>query len=136
MIDTLRAGDQDSDRELSQVRDQLAVVRARHDQLADAVAAGTVSVAALVRAEPALLTEITKLETREKELSTPSALRGLIEPGTDVARQWEDAPISTRREIARLLLTPDLIGQLRLQPSPRRGRVRTPARERVQWWQG
>jgi DNA invertase Pin-like site-specific DNA recombinase len=136
VIDTLRAGDEQGETELSHVRDELAVLRARHDQLADAVAAGTVSVATLVRAEPTLLAEITKLEAREKELSTPSALRGLIEPGADVARRWETVPISTRREIARLLLTPDLIGQLRLQPSPRRGSHRTPAHERAQWWRG
>lgn len=49
-----------------------AVVRARHDQLADAVVAGTVSVATLVRADPTILAEITKLEAHEKELSTPA----------------------------------------------------------------
>jgi len=136
VIDTLRAGDHDSNTALTQTRDQLAVLRARHHQLADAVAAGTVSVATLIRAEPTLLAEIAKLEPREKDLSTPSALRGLIEPGADVARRWETAPISTRREIARLLLTPDLIGELRLQPSPRRGPHRTPAQERTQWWRG
>ncbi|MGH3853432.1 MAG: recombinase family protein [Pseudonocardiaceae bacterium] len=136
VMDTLRAGDQEGDRELSHVRDQLALLRARHEQLADAVAAGTVSVATLIRAEPTLLAEITTLEKREHELSTPSALRGLIEPGTDVARRWQTAPMSTRREIARLLLTPGLIGELRLQPSPRRGRHRTPAQDRTQWWRG
>jgi len=89
VIDTLRAGDQEGDRELSAVRDQFAVVRARHDQLADAAAAGTVSVATLVRAEPTILAEITKLEAHEKELSTSSALRGLIEPGADATHRWE-----------------------------------------------
>ncbi|MGH3603039.1 MAG: recombinase family protein, partial [Pseudonocardiaceae bacterium] len=136
VIDALRAGERDGDRELSEVRDRLAAARARHEQLADAVAAGTVSVATLVRAEPTLLAEITTLETRERELSTPSALRGLIEPGADVAQRWTTTPISTRREIARLLLTPELIGQLRLNPSPRRGRHRTPAHERTEWWRG
>ncbi|MGH4007847.1 MAG: recombinase family protein [Pseudonocardiaceae bacterium] len=136
VIDTLRAGDEAGGHELSAVREQLAVVRARHDQLADAVAAGTVSVAVLVRAEPPILAEIATLEAREKELSTPSALRGLIEPGADVARRWETAPISTRREIARLLLTGDLIGELRVQPSPRRGRHRAPAQDRILWWRG
>jgi site-specific DNA recombinase len=136
VIDTLRAGDQEGDRELSHVRDQLALLRARHEQLADAVASGTVSVATLIRAEPTLLAEITTLEKREQDLSTPSALRGLIEPGADVARRWQTAPMSTRREIARLLLTPELIGELRLQPSPRRGRHRTPAQDRTHWWRG
>ena len=135
VIDTLRAND-DGDNELSQIRDQLAAVRARHEQLADAVAAGSVSVATLIRAEPAMLAEITTLEARERKLSTPSALRGLIEPGADVAQRWQAAPMSTRREVARVLLTPDLIGELRLNPTPRRGRYRTPAHDRTQWWRG
>lgn len=83
-----------------------------------------------------MLTEITTLEKREHDLSTPSALRDLIESGADVARRWQAAPVSTRREITRLLLTPELIGELRLQPAPRRGRHRTPAQERTQWWRG
>ncbi len=136
VIDTLRAGEHDGARELTAVQAQLAAVRARHEQLADAVAAGTVSVATLVRAEPPLLAEITTLETRERELSTPSALRGLIQPGADVAQRWTTTPMSTRREIARLLLTPKLIGELRLQPAARRGRHRSPAHERTTWWRG
>jgi hypothetical protein len=136
VIETLRRGDDQGGHDLSQAQDQLAAIRARHEQLADAVAAGTVSVAALVRAEPTMLAEIKKWEARVKELSTPSVLRGLIEPGADVARRWATAPISTRREIARILFTPELIGQLRLQRSPRRGRHRTPAPQRVHWWRG
>jgi site-specific DNA recombinase len=96
------------------------------------VAASSVSVATLIRAEPAMLAEITTLETRARELSTPSALRGLIEPGVDVAQRWQAAPMSTRREIARVPLTPDLIGELRLNPAPRQGRYRTPAHDRTQ----
>jgi site-specific DNA recombinase len=136
VIDTLRAGEQHDDRELSTIRDQLATVRARHDELADAVAAGTLSVALAARSEPTLLAEIERLEQREKDLATPSALRGLIEPGTDVARRWTTAPMSTRREIARLLLTPKLIGELRVIPSPTRGPRPVPADERIQWWRG
>lgn len=132
VIEALRAGEQDGNRELSEVLDRLVAVRARHEQLADAVAAGTVSVATLVRAEPPLLAEIATLEARERELSTPSVLRGLIEPGTDIAERWASTPMSIRREVARLLLTPDLIGQLRLGSRPRRRRVRTPAHERTQ----
>ncbi|MGH4001502.1 MAG: recombinase family protein, partial [Pseudonocardiaceae bacterium] len=133
VIDSLRAGEQDDDRELSAIRDQLATVRARHDELAEALAAGTLSVVLATRSEPAILAEIQRLEKREKDLATPSALRGLIEPGDDVARRWATAPMSTRRQIARLLLTPKLIGELRVTPSPTRGH-RVPAEERIQWW--
>lgn len=52
MIDTLRAGDEEVDRTLLVVGDQLPVVQARHDQPADAVAAGTVIVATLAGAKP------------------------------------------------------------------------------------
>ncbi|MDQ2880766.1 MAG: hypothetical protein M3Y48_05750 [Actinomycetota bacterium] len=135
VIDTLRAGEQHDDRELSAIRDQLATVRARHDELAQAVAAGTLSVTLATRSEPAILAEIQRLEKRDKELATPSALRGLIEPGADVARRWAAAPMSTRREIARLLLTPKLLGELRITPTSIRGR-RVPAEERIQWWRG
>lgn len=54
VIDTLRAGEQPDDRELSTIRDQLATVRARHDELADAVGAGTLSVVLAARSEPTL----------------------------------------------------------------------------------
>jgi hypothetical protein len=134
VIDTLRAGEQHDDRELSAIRDQLATVRARHDDLADAVATGTLSVVLAARSEPALLAEIERLEKREQELTTPSALRGLIEPGADVARRWATAPMSTRRDIARLLLTPQLIGELRITPSPTRGPRPVPAEDRILWW--
>ena len=46
---------------------------------------------------------ITKAETQLKELSTPGVLRGLIEPGPGVAQRWEAAPLSARREIARIV---------------------------------
>lgn len=135
VIAALRARDRGDDRELAEVRDQLATLRARHDELADAVAAGAISVATLARAEPVILADIARLETRQKTLSTPSALRGLIEPGQDVAHRWEAAHMSARREIARLLLTPELIGELRVTRSPIPGH-RVPAENRVQWWRG
>jgi site-specific DNA recombinase len=136
VIDTLRASEQHDDRELSAIRDQLATVRARHDELAGAVAAGTLSVTLAARSEPTILAEIQRLEKREKDLATPSALRGLIEPGADVARRWASAPMSTRRDIARLLLTPQLLGELRITPSSTRGPRPVPAEERIQWWRG
>ena len=92
VIDTLRAGEQHDDRKLSAIQDQLATVRARHDELAEAVAAGTLRITLAARSEPAILAEIQRLEKRSAELATPSALRGLIEPGADVARRWAPLP--------------------------------------------
>jgi hypothetical protein len=130
VIDTLRAAEHHDDHELTTIRDQLATARTRHEDLADAVAAGTLSVVLATRSEPAMLAEITRLEQREKELATPNALRGLIEPGADVARRWKAAPMSTRREIARLLFTPTLLGELRITPSGPGKRL--PAEDRIQ----
>jgi site-specific DNA recombinase len=109
VIQALRAGEPDDDRELSAVRDQLATARTRHEELADAVATGTLSVA----------------------LAAPSALRGLIEPGADVARRWNAAPMSTRRQVAKLLLTPVLIGELHITPCGSESRI--PPEDRIHW---
>ncbi|MGH3798960.1 MAG: hypothetical protein ACRDTD_02290 [Pseudonocardiaceae bacterium] len=136
VIDTLCAADQQGDCELAAVRDQLAVVRARHEQLADAVAAGTVSVTTLVRAEPTMLAEITKLEAPREGTEHPQRTAR-----PDPTRHRRRPPMGCRthehppRDHPRAA-HPDLIGELRLQPSPRRGRHRTPARERTQWWRG
>jgi hypothetical protein len=59
-------------------------------------------------------------------------LRGLIEPGDDVAKRWKDAPISAKRRIARAVLSAEILGELRVIPSPiRGGSQRSPATERV-----
>jgi site-specific DNA recombinase len=130
----LKRAETDSDA-LHAVRDELAGARARLAELADAVAAGTVSIVTVARAEPQILATIGALERREAELATPSALHGFITPGADVARRWHAAPISTRREIARLLLTPDMIGELRVTPRPPGwpGGRHVPAASRVVW---
>ena len=59
-------------------------------------------------------------------------LRGLIAPGDDVAKRWKDAPVSAKRRIARAVLSPEIVGELRVIPSPiRGGNQRSPATERV-----
>ncbi len=80
VVDALRAGEDHDDRELATVRYQRTTARARHEELADAVAAGNLSVTLAARSEPAMLAEIQRLEQHAKELATPSALRSLIEP--------------------------------------------------------
>jgi DNA invertase Pin-like site-specific DNA recombinase len=130
----LQAAEADSDA-LQAVRDELATARARLAELADAAAAGTISIATVARAEPQILATIGALERREAELATPSALHGFITPGANVARRWHAAPMSTRREIARLLLAPDMIGELRVTPRPPGwpGGRHVPAASRVIW---
>jgi site-specific DNA recombinase len=131
VIEQLRAGQPD-DGELAAVRDMLAEVRAELSALRAAVGAGNLSVASLVAAEPALLARVEQLEQRERQLSAPPALSALITPGRDVRRRWQAAPVSTRRAVAKLLLTPGLLGQLRVARSSVKGH-RVPVEQRVVW---
>ena len=135
VYEQLTADEGQAGTELAALRDDLAQARHELQTLRARVGAGQLSVDSLVAAEPLMITRIAGLEEQEKELATPSALRGLLAPGPDVAQRWEQAPMSTRRAVARLLLTPDLIGELRVQRRAphQRGRVSVPVDERVVW---
>lgn len=131
----LAEGDGQASAELRALRDDLATVRAELDQLRAAVSARRLSVASLIATEPGLLDQIERLERAEHERTTPSVLRGLITPGQDVAARWEQAPVSTRRGVARLLLSAECLGQLMLIPRQpgQRGRAHVPIERRVRW---
>ena len=134
--EALAAGQDDQGAEIDNVRAEIASLRTRLDELADAVADGSLSVTLAARSEPQLLERLRSAEARERELQTPSALRGLIEPGQDVAERWADAPMSTRRAVARMLLAPDLLGTLvtHRRPEGRRGGGAVmPVVERINW---
>jgi site-specific DNA recombinase len=132
--EALSRAEADSDA-LRAVRDELAAARARLAELGDAAAAGTISITTVARAEPQILAAIADLERREAELATPSALHGFISPGVDVSRRWQAIPMSARREVARMLLTPEMLGELRVTPRPPGwpGGRHVPASERVVW---
>jgi hypothetical protein len=126
-----RGGD---DAELAKARDERAAAGAELDELRAAVAAGRLSVASLAAVEPGLLARVSEAEHRERELSTPPALAGLISPGRDVGRRWKAAEMSTRREVARILLAPGLLGELRVARRPEgRRNVHVDVVERVVW---
>jgi site-specific DNA recombinase len=131
VIEQLRAGAID-DAELAGVRDSLAEARAELTALRAAVSAGRATVASLVAVEPGLVARVEELERRERDLSAPPQLAALITPGKDVARRWKAAPMSARRDVARLLLVPSLLGQLRVTRSPVNRRP-TPVMQRVVW---
>lgn len=130
-VDQLTAAD-GNDEALATVRLEVAELRAELDELADQLGRGKLSAMVVARAEPQILERLRTAERREKELATPSALRGLIEPGDDVAERWDAAPIPAKRRIARLLLTPDVLGELRIARSPTRGH-KVPAIDRLVW---
>ena len=114
------------------MRTEIAHLRAELDDLADKLGRGEISATLAARSEPQILERLRQAEAREAELSTPSVLRGIMGPGDDVAHRWDLAPISARREVARLVLSPDLLGQLRATRSPSPGH-RTDVADRVTW---
>jgi site-specific DNA recombinase len=120
------------DQEINEVRGRLAEARAELNELRAAVSAGKLSVGSLVAAEPGILTRIDDLEARERELSTPPALAGLV--GDDIRERWDGMPMSAKREVARMLLSPSVLGQLRVGRGRNTGgQMVTSAAERVKW---
>lgn len=130
-IEKLTVSDRD-DRELAKVREEIAKVRVELDELADQVGRGELSAMLAARAEPQIQGRLRDLESREQELATPSALRSLIAPGEDAAKRWQEAPMSAKRDAARLLLRPDMLGELRVMRNPIPGH-RVPIEQRVTW---
>jgi DNA invertase Pin-like site-specific DNA recombinase len=124
-----------ADEDLAKARATVAAIRAELDDLADAVGRGDLSATLAARAEPAIVKRLRAAEETERDLSTPTALRSLISPGEDVARRWEAAPISTRREVARLVLSPDLLGTLLVHRRQKDVPVGTPVpvQDRISW---
>jgi DNA invertase Pin-like site-specific DNA recombinase len=131
--DTAAQGDSEG---LDAARAEVAKIRTELDELADALGRGEVSPMLAARSEPAMRARLRVAENRARELATPSRLRGLIEPGPydRVQDQWDDdMPMATKREIARIVLAPDVAGVLRVIQSPTPGKNRTPATGRVVW---
>jgi site-specific DNA recombinase len=118
--------------ELATVRGDLARVRAQRRELADAITKGGKTVTWALAADEQMSEQIAKLETRERELTTPDKLRGLMEPGQDVAQRWQAAPMATRREVARIVLATDRVGVIQVQRTPGGARG-IPAVDRVTW---
>jgi len=116
--------------ELDQARGDLVAVRSELDDLYGEVAARRLSAGALAAIEPKLLAQADRLDARVRELSAPPALAGIITPGKAARRRWASLPMAARREVARILLSPDLLGELRIARGPVAG---TPIEERVVW---
>lgn len=120
--------------ELARVRGQLAQVRAQQTELATAITKLGKSVAWALAADQEFTQQIAALEAREREITAPGALQGLIEPGKDVARRWRAAPLSARRQVTSIVLSPGRRGVLKVTRGPRGHRV--PVAGRVRWENG
>lgn len=121
-----------TDAELTAVRGEIAQTRAELDEAERAEPATVFEARTLAGLIERLAKRLRDAEAREIELSTPSTLRGLIKPGKDVRRRWKAAPMSARREVARLLLSPAVLGELRVTRSTVPNRP-CPVEDRVVW---
>ncbi len=130
VIEKLRATPDDGG-ELAKVRGEVAQARAELADWRAAAKARKVTLSSFVAIEPGIVETIGALVAREAELSTPSALM-VIPPGEDVALRWKAAPMSARRQVARLLCSPPVLGALRVGRSPSPGHRGDPA-DRVTW---
>lgn len=123
--------DDGADEALDAARGDVAKIKAELDRLYDEVEAGEVTRRMAAADEARLTKALDAAEARVTELSTPSRLRGLIDPGADVAKWWAAAPLSAKREAARMVLTPELVGELRVARTATR--QSTPVETRVKW---
>lgn len=131
VYDTLSAAADDD--ELTRVRGDLEAARGDLEEAERATPATVHEARMFARVAETQAARVADLEARDRELSMPAALADLIEPGDDVEAMWTAAPLSTRREVARMLLSPAILGELRVVKDPRPGRRRTPVDERVRW---
>lgn len=96
---------------LAAVRTELAAARAELAEWRRKAAAGEVSPASFAAIEPGVIARAEKHERRERELSTPDELSGLL-PGDDLAASWEAASVPARRRVFGLLCQPQYLGRL------------------------
>lgn len=122
------------DAEVEAARGDVARIRAERDELYASVGRGEASATMQAVAEPMILARLADAERRVAELSTPSELRGLIEPGSNVAERWAAMPVPGKRRLVKLLLSPAVLGEVRIMPNPKgNGQVRLPPEERIVW---
>jgi len=131
VIAGLRAAPE-GDAELTRVRGDLEAARGELLDWQRAAGSRKVSAASFAVIEPPILARISELETRERELRVPPAL-SVIPPGKDVARRWQAAPMSARRQAARMLCSPPILGTLLVGRTPTPGRRAAPVADRVAW---
>ncbi|MBR7672947.1 recombinase family protein [Streptomyces daliensis] len=109
------ASPQDEGR-VTQIRADLARLRAEKAETEGAEPETLAEARMFARTVANLEKKITKLEAEERALTMPSVLSDLIQPGADVAARWAQAPVSARRQVARLLLCPEVLGEVVIIP--------------------
>lgn len=121
--------------ELSIIRAEIARLSNDLDEVRKAKPSNLAEARMFAIADNNLSGQIASLEEKETSLSVPAALRDMIGTTEYVRRKWLDKRtlVATKRTVLRLILVPEALGQLRVEPAGR-GR-RLPAQERVYFLQ-
>lgn len=113
--------------------EEVATIEQEIESLAEQLGAGGPAAQKLLAISlPKIETRLAAAKARRDDLTAPSLLRGLIRPGRDVRRRWKVAPMSARRDIARIVLVPELLGQVRITRALSAGQS-IPVQERAAW---
>ncbi|WP_433366899.1 recombinase family protein [Actinoplanes sp. CA-142083] len=99
---------------LARLRGDIAAAELELVDLDAGVEAGDLTVAQLRKLGPPLRARLERLREEEKRLSAPSALARFVGPADEVRARLAAAPITARREVARLVFSPGLLGELRI----------------------
>lgn len=133
-----------TDAELATVLNEKHKPTAELAELERGVKAGKISPFIATASEEGIRSRLAAAEAREKELCVPSPLRALLAPlrdgdarATDTVRaliesNWTAAETSAKREALRVLLSADMIGELRVNRSPV-PRQRCPVEDRAKF---
>lgn len=128
------SADDTDDSESAAIRTELA---RRRSELAELEAAETETLAEariIAKAVETQTAKIRELEARQRDLAQPSRISEIFpaDADKDVAKRWADLPLTARRELAALLLTPELLGEVWIKRSPSPG-ILVPAADRIIW---
>jgi hypothetical protein len=101
---------------LEAARGEVSRVKAEHRNLIRQVGDGRLSAAMAAGAEPPILNRLALAEAKVVELTAPTGLRHLVEPGAKVQAQWKSMPMPAKREVVRLLFSAGVLGVLSVAP--------------------
>jgi site-specific DNA recombinase len=107
---------QDGGAELASVQGELASKKAARKMWQAQEPETPEALGVLDRKVKQLTEDITRLEKREAELTPgPSPLAKLFDYGPDVEKRWNAQPVEVQRQIARLVLAPDALGEVHVK---------------------
>ncbi|MCZ4606264.1 recombinase family protein [Streptomyces sp. Lzd4kr] len=120
------------DERVAKLRADLAETRAALTEMDAQEAESAAHARVLARSITALEAKISDLEDEERRLTISPVMADAL-AADNVVDWWMDAPVSARREVARIVLAPELLGEVRVTRTPSAGRTPDVA-QRLVWY--